>query len=220
MLAVFDIDGTICDTQQVEGGCYARTFEEVFGVALDPSDWSRFDEPTSSGIVRSLMDGEPGLERREREFRDRFVDLLKMARPEFPGDFRPLPGAREFIRQLSEAPAHGVAFATGGFDTEAAFKLDCCGITLAHFPHATSSDRPRRRDIIPLAVDRAGGTLSEVIYFGDAPWDVEACAELGVAMIGIGRRVAELRALGLAHTFRDFSDPGAILEAIAELGGG
>ncbi|MEM0970444.1 MAG: HAD family hydrolase, partial [Verrucomicrobiota bacterium] len=205
MLAIFDIDGTICDTQEVEGRCFAQAFEEVFGFPLKTVDWTKFEEPTSSGIVRSLCAELADREALEVTFRDRFVDLLRKEKPHFPGDFRPLPGATEFLSQLSSDPSVTVAFATGGFDTEAEFKLRCCGIDLRGYPHATSSDTPRRRDIIRLAVNRANGDLHSAVYFGDAPWDVEACRILEIPMIGMGRRIDQLQELGLAGTFRDFT---------------
>lgn len=85
------------------------------------------------------------------------------------------------------------------------------------FPHASSSDTPRRRDILPLAAKRAGFEISSVVYFGDAPWDVRVSRALGVPMIGIGRRIEELSALGVRHVFRDYTDADAIIEVIQNL---
>ena len=59
MLAIFDNDGTICDTQDVEGVCYARAIETVTGRSLATLDWSTYDEPTSTAIVRDLLAGIP-----------------------------------------------------------------------------------------------------------------------------------------------------------------
>jgi hypothetical protein len=55
LLAVFDNDGTICDTQDVEGRCYARAIERVTGITLSTLDWATYAEPTSSAIVRDLL---------------------------------------------------------------------------------------------------------------------------------------------------------------------
>ena len=217
MLTIFDIDGTICDTQEVEGRCYAQAFGEIFGFSLETVDWTKFEEPTSSGIVRSLCGHLSYVDALEMKFRDRFVYLLKKEKPRFPGDFTPLSGATEFISELSSDPSVTVAFATGGFDTEADFKLECCGIDLGSYPHATSSDTPKRREIIPLAASRAEKDLSSAIYFGDAPWDLEACRVLGIPMIGIGRRIDCLRELGLSHAFRDFSEPSQIRSVMSKL---
>lgn len=213
MLAVFDIDGTICDTQEVEGRCYAQAFQEICGVSLETLDWTKYDEPTSSGIVRSVLWNAPAIEAKEQRFRDRFVQLLIEEQPKFPEDFAPIPGATEFLKLLLNDSSVVVAFATGGFDTEAEFKLRCCGINLQDYPHATSSDTPRRRDIIALAAERAGFDLSSTIYFGDAPWDVKACKRLGIPMIGIGRRIEILKEFGISDVFEDFRNPELVLKA-------
>jgi len=217
MLVIFDIDGTICDTQEVEGRCYALAIERVTGLSLATVNWSSYDEPTSSAIVRSLLAGDSKSTEKEVQIKEEFCRLLRQERPFFPGDFSPIVGAVEFIRRL-RSDGIEVAIATGGFDTEARFKLDCCGIRIDAFPHATSSDACRRRDIIDLATRRAGHGLSSSVYFGDAAWDVQACKILGLPMIGIGRRHRTLRSLGIAHTFRDYSEPDRILDALREIG--
>ncbi len=214
MLAIFDNDGTICDTQEVEGVCYARAIEHVTGRSLSTLDWTAYDEPTSSAIVRDLLAGDVAAERKEEEIKREFVRLLEEERPKFPGDFSPIPGAVEFIERLKREDICSVAIATGCFDASARFKLQCCGLALEAFPYATSSDTPRRRDIIPLAASRAGFDLASVVYFGDAPWDARVSRILGVPMIGIGRRYEQLRALGVHHAFRDYSDADRIIEVM------
>lgn len=217
LLAIFDNDGTICDTQEVEGACYAKAIERVTGRSLATLDWTTYEEPTSSAIVRELLAGDPAAIAKEEEIEREFVRLLEQERPTFPGDFTPLPGAVQFITRLKEESICTVAIATGCFHASARFKLRCCGIALDDFPHATSSDTPRRRDIIPLAASRAGFPVSSVVYFGDAAWDVRVSAILGIPMIGIGRRFERLRALGVQHAFRDYSDAEAILRVLCDL---
>ena len=217
MLAIFDIDGTICDTQAVEGRCYALAIEHVTGLRLSTHDWSVYDEPTSAGIVRQMLAGDISLKEKEERIKHEFCRLLRNERPSHPGDFSPISGAVEFIDRLQEQSFH-VAIATGGFDIEAQFKLECCGIDVGAFPHATSSDASCRSDIIALAALRAGFELTSVVYFGDAPWDVKACAKIGIPMIGIGRRHEKLRSLGVQNTFRDYSEPDRIMSALLAVG--
>ena len=213
MLAIFDNDGTLCDTQEVEGSCYARAIESVTGKVLSTLDWTTYDDPTSSGIVRDLLAGDPHAGRREVEIKQEFLRLLEEGRPKFPGDFSPVAGAVEFITRLKNDGICSVAIATGCFDTSARFKLQCCGIDLDAFPFATSSDTPKRQDIIGLAARRAGFGLESAVYFGDAPWDVRVSRTLGLPMIGIGRRHERLKALGVA-AFPDYSEPNRIIEAL------
>lgn len=213
MLAIFDNDGTICDTQEVEGRCYAQAIEEVTGLCLSTIDWNRFDERTSSAIVRQLLGSDTAASEKEDRIKQAFCRLLRIAQPTCPGDFAQIPGAVDFIERLRNENVV-VAIATGGFDTEAEFKLDCCGLRMRDFPHATASDTPRRRDIVQLAALRAGHELSSAVYFGDAPWDVRVSKELGIPMIGVGRRCEQLRQLGLRFAFRDYTDPEQIMNAL------
>jgi phosphoglycolate phosphatase-like HAD superfamily hydrolase len=217
MLAIFDIDGTICDTQDVEGRCYAMAIELVTGVSLATLDWSAYDEPTSSAIVRQLLAGDSAAKEKEDRIKSEFCRLLQEEQPKFPGDFVAIAGAIEFLARLSAEKLCDVAIASGCFDITAKFKLECCGIALDRFPHATSSDTSRRGDIIPLAARRAGFDLSSVVYFGDAPWDVRVSSALGIPMIGIGRRYEQLRTFGLRHIFRDYSAPDKIIDALFAL---
>ena len=217
MLAVFDNDGTICDTQETEGVCYARAIERVIGKSLATLDWSTYEEPTSSAIVLDLLTGDPSAIAKTVAVEAEFLRLLEEERPKFPGDFSPLAGAVQFIERLKQEDICSVAIATGCFGSTAKFKLRCCGIALDDFPHATSSDTPRRRDIIPLAAGRAGFSVSSVVYFGDAPWDVRVSGILGIPMIGIGRRIEHLKLLGVEHVFRDYSDADAIIRVLSDL---
>jgi phosphoglycolate phosphatase-like HAD superfamily hydrolase len=217
MLLIFDNDGTICDTQQVEGRCYAMAIERVTGLSLASVDWNTFHEPTSSAIVRHLLAADADWQDKEQSIKQEFCRLLQDAQPHFPADFSPVDGAIQFIGRLRSGGAH-VAIATGGFDKEAEFKLACCGLRLGDFPHATASDTPRRRDIIKLACARAGFEIDSAVYFGDAPWDVRVTSELGIPMIGIGRRCEQLRQLGVRFAFRDYSDSESIMTALHVIG--
>ena len=217
ILAIFDIDGTICDSREVEGACFAKAVEAITGTALSTLDWAKYPEPTSSGVVRKLLDGDPEARQKESEIKTEFCRLLGNARRSHPQEFKPISGVPSFIKRLQDERIARVAIATGCFDDEARFKLACCGMDMDEFPHATSSDTPRRRDILPLAASRAGAAISDTVYFGDAPWDLVVSRALPVDMIGIGRRIEELTALGLEHTFADFRDDDGILDVISNL---
>jgi phosphoglycolate phosphatase-like HAD superfamily hydrolase len=214
MLAVFDNDGTICDTQEVEGWCFTKAIEGVTGQSLATVDWSKYEEPTSSAIVQDLLSGDPLAKEKEQHIEDEFVRLLRADQPKWPGDFTPIAGAVEFIARLKQENLCEVAIATGCFEASARFKLQCCGIDINAFPHATSSDTPQRRDIITLAASRAGFELESVIYLGDALWDLRVSRELNIPMIGMGRRYDTLQMQGVPDTFRDYSEPERIISAL------
>lgn len=217
-LLVFDIDGTICDSREAEGVCFAEAIQEVTGFSLATLDWTQYPEPTSAAIVRDvlarLQDPEPG--QTELRIVDLFVQKLSLAALAFPAEFSPLPGAPEFIRLLQQDERFVIGFATGCYEAEASFKLKCCGIEMKQFPFATSSDFPARRQILPLVIRQAGFDTNSAVYFGDGAWDIKVSRGLGIPMIGIGRRRAMLLGEGIPHVFSDYQDPDAILKALGE----
>ncbi|MEZ0299990.1 MAG: HAD family hydrolase [Candidatus Methylacidiphilales bacterium] len=217
MLTIFDIDGTLCDSRDAEGVCYAKAVELITGKSLTTLDWTLYSEPTSSGIVQALLEGDDLAREKEQQIEIEYVRLLKEARDAYPEEFVPILGAIEFLHRLHEQKVFRVAIATGCFIEEARFKLKCCGIDIDDYPHATSSDTPRRRDIIPLVASRAGFDTSSVIYFGDAPWDVDVSRILNIPMIGIGRRIQKLRSLGVSVTFPNYAEPDPIILALKEI---
>ena len=179
LLAIFDNDGTICDTQEVEGACYAKAIERVTGRSLATLDWTTYEEPTSSAIVRELLAGDPAALAKEEEIEREFVRLLEQERPTLPGDFTPLPSAVQFITRLKEESICTIAIATGCFHASARFKLRCCGIALDDFPHAmlaTSARAARARasgDTFGPSRRTLGARVSPVLpESGDCPkWD-------------------------------------------------
>ena len=80
MLAIFDIDGTICDSQKAEGEWFAKAIEEVTGVQLSTLDWSKYTEPTSSAIVGDLLYEDPKKQEKEDSIRQLFLKYLKEAK--------------------------------------------------------------------------------------------------------------------------------------------
>ena len=131
-------------------------------------------------MVRELLVGDAQAAEKEEQIKVEFCRLLREEQPKFPGDFSPITGAVEFLERLQTERVCALAIATGCFEASARFKLECCGVRLTRYPHATASDTPRRRDIIALAASRAGFDLGSVVYFGDAPWDVRVSAALGM----------------------------------------
>lgn len=214
MLAIFDIDGTICDTQNAESVCYSKAIFEVTGVTLETLDWTQYPEPTSSGIVRGLLVGDLKWKEKEDAIESRFVELLSEAAPNYPQDFTAVEGAIDFIMELKNRDDYSVAIATGGFEQEARFKLKCCGLDIDDFPYATSSDHSKRSSIIPLAAERAGFPVSSCVYFGDALWDIRVSRQLEIPLIGIGRKKAIFEENQMKDHFRDFSDKDAIHQAL------
>lgn len=214
MLAIFDIDGTICDSQQAEEFCFINAISSLTHLPPESINWNQSQDPTSSGVVRHILSENLLPETMELEIKERFIQNLEEAQTDYPQDFSPIPGAVEFIEHLRQQRICDVAIATGGYDSEARFKLASCGINLDDFPHATSSDSPKRQDILPLAASRAGYALSSCIYFGDAAWDIRVSQKLSIPLIGIGRKKHLFAAHASIPHFRDYAERSPITQAM------
>ena len=108
------------------------------------------------------------------------------------GPFPEIPGARKMVDAFASSADHAVAIATGGWRQSAQTKLSTAGFSIDGIPLASSDDALTRTEIMQVALraigDR-GATFESVTYFGDGPWDREACRELGWAFQPVGPHV-------------------------------
>ena len=90
------------------------------------------------------------------------------------------------LRELTESPAHAVAMATGGWRESAELKLRTAGFEWANIPLATANDHHERTAIMELALAQLGTGFESVSYYGDGPWDQQACDALGWQFVAVG----------------------------------
>jgi len=212
-LVIFDIDGTLANTSNVDDLCFIPTLREHFGRSDFDTDWRNYPHVSDSGILDSLSRqflGRPPTKDESSAFENRFVARLK-ARP--ASDFQALQGADAMLAHLRAIEGIELAIATGCWLASAEHKLQQAGIEFDGIPIGTASDAIARVDILQVA-RRKAGAAQEIIYLGDAVWDVHATKKLGWRMIGIGERIDELIPHGIEHAFADYSDPDRILDII------
>jgi beta-phosphoglucomutase-like phosphatase (HAD superfamily) len=207
-LVVFDIEGTLTQTGAIESECFIRSVRKVLGVENFETDWSQYQFVTDSGVVQEISQrycDRPMSGALTKAFHEHLVNGL---REQPKSMFQAIPGAIDFFSALVESPDYAVALATGAHEASARYKLETAGFEIADIPLASSSDAVVREHIMLQALDRAArfhqARFSEVTYFGNAPWDIEASRNLGWKLIGIGPRIeADFR-------FDDYTDPSAI----------
>lgn len=211
MLVVFDVDGTLTETDALDAEVFARSFEAVFGVALPTTRWSEYACPTDAGIageaVRRLgLDG-----RRLPELEDRFVgEPVRRLRI---GGARPIPGAASVLDDLAAA-GHVAALATGALERSARAKLAAAEIAVGDRVLVGSDFHPDRARILQEAIRRVGWA-GRAVYVGDATWDVRAARELGLPFLGVDPGGNEaLRRAGARHVVAGYADVPAFLAAL------
>ena len=220
-LAVFDIDGTLTDTNAVDDECYLGAVADVLGLERYSLDWSAAPHVTDSGLLRWLAErhAAPLDASHESAVVTRFVELLNQQLAASPARFRPIRGAVT-VRAELEGRGWQVALATGGWEPSARLKLDAVGFDLKEIILASASDALTRMDIIQCALRRATerfGTFARVVSLGDAVWDVRTATAVGWPFVGVatGARADQLRAHGASTILADLSDVDELSAALA-----
>ncbi|MGH7457378.1 MAG: HAD family hydrolase, partial [bacterium] len=125
-LAIFDIDGTLTQTNHVDSICFVQALADEFGIDAIDTNWANYPHTTDSGIMRHIFLERfarlPSTQERAR-FRRRFVNLLEAARAKAPESFHEVPGATAALQRLRANADWVVAIATGGWRVSALFKL-------------------------------------------------------------------------------------------------
>lgn len=198
---LFDIDGTLLHSAAVDDALYRQAVRAVLGDVQLRASLHDYEFVTDTGVLRHiLVDNRLGEdEDTVEEIRAVFVDLLQTHVSQH-GPFVEIPGARDMLSALRASPGHAVGIATGGWRESAELKLSSAGIPIDGIALATSNDHHERTAIMEIALSRLGDAFESVTYFGDGPWDRDACAELGWDFVAVGPE------LGGLEDFREF-DP-------------
>jgi beta-phosphoglucomutase-like phosphatase (HAD superfamily) len=212
-IALFDIDGTLTASNEIDSICRADAFRDVFGFELD-TDWNAYEHTTDRGIATEELRRARGREPSPDELsldRARCAQLLT----ERITSLKEIAGAAAFLAQLL-ARDWRIALCTGAWSDSARLKLARAGFTV-QLPMASCDDDISREAILTRGIALAGGTRDDIVVsFGDGPWDVRAAANLQLPFIGIGsgQRAQILRRSGAAEVFEDFRDAAAVFAAI------
>ncbi len=225
-LVMFDIDGTLTLTNEVDNRCYLCALGEALGSTDIDTDWAKYRDVTDSGIASALLQarhGTPPSSEQLNTVRARFVALLEQAFAREPAACRAVPGAAAILAELAERAGFAVGLATGGWLESARLKLHRAGLGEREFPLASASDARSREAIMALAAKRVAARwgvpgFQSIVYVGDAVWDVKAARRLGWHFVGIGsgERAERLRSEGAQCVIADYCDQSLFFDAIAQ----
>lgn len=202
---LFDVDGTLVDSAYIHTLAWWQAFRQ-----------HQYDVPMAS-IHRCVGMGGA-----------RLVDTLLPADRDHEGDaeilashaavfalswpsLRPLDGAKELLAQC-HAGGLAVALASSARREDLAATRKALGADA--FIHAATSAADAKAskpapDILVAALESVGVAAAGAIYVGDAVWDMQAAAALGIPGIGVtcgGTSAAELREAGAAETYESPRD--------------
>ncbi|MDQ6886800.1 MAG: HAD family hydrolase [Gemmatimonadota bacterium] len=211
---IFDIDGTLVDTNDAHIESWHRVFRE-FGFSV-PRE--RIDVEVGKGgdkLLPSIL-GEEVEQRLGRDIRDGVTaEFLRIATST---RFRVFPGVAELLAELRDRRL-GVALATSSKQEQLDAIQRSAGISLISMvDHVITKDDARESkpapDLVVAALDKLGVLAGESVMVGDTPYDGEASARAGVPFVGVlcgGRDSRLLERAGARHVWRD---PAELLEKL------
>ena len=172
MLVLFDIDGTLTQTNALDATLFARAFVDTFRVELPTLDWTAYRDVSDRGVAEEGALRALGRRARPDEIaamRERFLTSLRRALGEHEGKLE-VPGAAAIVRTLREE-GRTVALATGCWDASARLKLAHAEIDVTGLTLASSDDEPDRARIMGAAIEASGAVVGRdpIVYVGDGP---------------------------------------------------
>lgn len=186
---MFDIDGTLVESYEMDSRCFIDAVKEVTGLSIN-SDWSEYQHVTDSGILNEILFSEGYSDSKEIKFEVKQCFLKNLEASIAVQPVKEILGAAVFLYLLQSMSNVTVSLATGGWRESATLKLESANIDYSSIPLASSDDHSSRMEIMRLAANRAGNNQYPCTYFGDGVWDKEACDHLEYNFVLVGNKFA------------------------------
>ena len=186
---MFDVDGTLLKSYDLDSDCYLEAVNEVTGLNVTP-DWDSYEHVTDSGILAEIIQKNKlgNTNQIVQEVKNSFLNKLKRALKDKP--LQEVDGASEFLLNLKNMDDVVISIATGGWLESAVLKLNSAKIDVSNIPLASSNIHYSRIEIMKAANTMATGNVENTFtYFGDRRWDKNACEALGVNFVLVGSSI-------------------------------
>ncbi|TDO10433.1 HAD superfamily hydrolase (TIGR01509 family)/HAD superfamily hydrolase (TIGR01549 family) [Mycobacterium sp. BK086] len=201
---LFDIDGTLVDSNYLHVHAWQRAFHEV-GLPVEAWHVHRSIGMDGDTLVDELSKGaDDDVQKRLKDLHTRYyeADAELLAA---------LPGARQLLQRVADSDLQ-VVLATSAPENELALlraTLSCDDLVSAITSSEDVEQAKPRPDIVNVALQKAGVSAEHAVFVGDTIWDVEASARAGVPCIAVlsgGISRGELEQAGAAAVFDDTQD--------------
>jgi HAD superfamily hydrolase (TIGR01509 family) len=211
---LFDLDGTLTDTAYEHVVAWSDALKSV-GISIPSWKIHRRIGMSGQSLMRQVM----------RQHKHRKVNLEKLEGKHAAlferriQHVRPLPGAEELLRHLTQ---RGVSWAIATTGSRAQTKRLLQGLRIPPNTKVVTGDDVEKAkpspEIFVTAAERLNVPIEHCIVIGDSVWDMLAAGRrraLGVGVLSGGYSQAELEQSG---AFRVYADPADMLEHIEDLG--
>jgi phosphoglycolate phosphatase-like HAD superfamily hydrolase len=224
-LVLWDIDGTLVDSDGLGGEAFYDAFERVTGAEV--KQLVPFAGRTDLEIALDLLET-AGIEHSEQLLGD-FEEELARAMAErahlLRERGRPFPGVREALERLGEEPGVTQSLLTGNIAANARVKLGAFGLDVLVDMEigAYGTDDRRRGELVAVArrkaLDLRGAAFdpADIVLIGDTPLDVAAAIEGGARAVGVATgpyHTDELLHSGAEAVLEDLSNLDLVLGAV------
>lgn len=207
---LFDVDGTLVDSNYLHVYAWQRAFDEE-GISAAAWQIHRCIGMDGSKLVSTLSHDAA------EDVQDRLSDAHSRHYRDVAALLAPLPGARDLLRRVADLGLQVVLASSAPEDELELLRkvLDCDDVIAATTSSRDVDTAKPEPGIVEVALDRAGVTADHAVFVGDAVWDVHAAAAAGLPCIAVlsgGIAGAELQAAGASPIF---SDPQDLLENLS-----
>jgi len=177
---IFDIDGTLVDSNDAHAQSWVDTFAEAgYEVPFDvvrPLIGMGADKllPKTIGVTHDSEEGKTLIKRRSGIFREKYLPTL-----------RPLEGSRALVLRVRSDGLKAIV-ATSAKDKELKGLLEAAEVADLMEEKATASDAKRSKpdpDIVNAAIGESGILPRNLVMIGDTPYDIEAATRAKVRTI-------------------------------------
>jgi HAD superfamily hydrolase (TIGR01549 family) len=199
---LFDVDGTLVDTTYLHAVCWGEALRQA-GHDVPMATVHRAIGMGSGELLDHLV-GEQRDESGDESLTAAHLTLYKLSW----GRLRPLPGARELLRECAGRGLRVVLASSAAQEELDALRSaldadDAIGAATSSSDAGSGKPSP---DILQAAMEAGGLAGERVVFVGDAVWDGVAAQRAGVRFVGLtcgGTSEAELRTAGAVEVWRD-----------------
>jgi phosphoglycolate phosphatase-like HAD superfamily hydrolase len=196
-LILFDIDGTLVETDGAGRRAMVAAFGRVFGVPGADRRTSKvyFAGNTDPRILEDLADAlsipRAELARRGAEVEATYLEELRALMSADPVPGRVLPGVETLLERLKSENGVHLGLVTGNLEAGARIKLSPFGLNRFFPEGGFGSDGPDRGRLAALAAKRVAERVgqrfdaSSVTLVGDTPSDISAARANGFRAVAV-----------------------------------